>query len=241
MIMSLIEYAPQYDPLRFLDTEDHQPLRRDAESASSDSVWGVNNSDFDSYAYRFGYEPAKLRTLLETYIGKDARNVGIDIAGGADGIALQQLLAEGFLGKALVTNFEDTRVEATKELAALDHLEGNLLERQTWEKIMDWQHRNAPDGFALVMHRPVGGLQNLRPAFYRGAMHLLIDMTKPGGILLLQAPDIGGKYREPYLEAIARSARSRDDIAEFYSTQEFYDPITCSYTPSMVCITKTPE
>lgn len=157
-------------------------------------------------------------------------------------MALQQLMAEGFLGKGLVTNYEDTRDEATRALSDLDHIDGDILMRPTWERIVDWQRQNAPDGFALVLHRPYGALQDLRPGFYRGAIHLLMDMTKPNGMLLLQTPgDVGGLKRAVYLAALERSARDRDDVAELYTSPDYFDPITCTNYKGLVCITKTPE
>jgi hypothetical protein len=122
-------------------------------------------------------------------IGTDSDNVGIDIAGGTNGRALQQLLEHGILGKALVTNYTDTRTDETKDVEGLDHRGGDLFDRTTWEEIDGWIDENAPDGLSLVMHRPAGTLQDLPAPFYAGAFRFLLERTRPGGLHFLQIPE----------------------------------------------------
>jgi hypothetical protein len=238
--MTVSEYAPSYDPLRFLDVPGHDLIDRERTALLGDGRWTVNNSSFDNYAERFGYDRADFRRILEETIGKDTNNVGIDIAGGANGKALQQLLEEGFLGRALLTNYQDKRWDMTKELPSLDHIDGDLLERQTWQRIIEWQRESAPEGFALVLHRPVGALQNLRPGFYRGAIQLLLDITKPNGVIFAQIPKIivGGSRVDTYLGAIYRGITDRDDVSEIHAIEEQNDPITFQTSKGFICIVK---
>jgi len=177
--------------------------------------WGTNNSDFEAYCVDLALPdyPQGFAGIVEEAIGKNPNNVGMDLAGGSDGIALQDLLRDGILGTAIVTNYEDRRTSETKQNKRLLHIAGDLVKRSTWEDIIYSQKKHAPDGLALVMHRPVGGLQNLRPAIYRNAAHLLLDMTRSGGVLFLQIPDALIAWTAKLeLDIICASIESRDDI-----------------------------
>jgi hypothetical protein len=65
------------------------------------------------------------------------------------------------------------------------------------------------------MHRPVGGLQFLRPCFYRGAAHLLLDMIRPGGVAFFQVPQaLDGIIHPREFRDLHTSLRERGDIKD---------------------------
>jgi hypothetical protein len=101
---------------------------------------------------------------------------------------LRDLMDMGIIGRGLVTNLEDLRTPEVKADERLDHASGNILEASTWRSIVGWVEGNAPDGIDIVMHRPVGALQNLPPNLHRRAAAILIDLLAPNGILFAQIP-----------------------------------------------------
>ena len=162
----------------------------------TDLEWLANDNNLESYSIEMFGGKHELAKLLELRIGKNHGNVGIDICGGSNGEALQGLLSLGILDKALVTNANDLRFEQTKSRSDLYHLAGNLLLRPTWDEMHEWQEEYAPSGLALILHRPVGALQNLDPKFYERAATELVDMLQPGGVMIAQVP----RRFEEYLE-----------------------------------------
>lgn len=155
-----------------------------------DRYWRINNSSFSEYGanVEFPGYPGGLREILDQHIGRSEANVGLDLAGGNQGNALGDLLKDGTLGEGLVTNLSDMRYRYSLAHRALGHISGDLATKAVWDKIIGWQEAHAPGGLALIMHRPVGGLQDQPPQVYTGATHLLLDMLRPGGILLSQVP-----------------------------------------------------
>lgn len=155
-----------------------------------DSWWEYNNCSLANYgaSAQFPRYEDNLLGFITDIIGKNPQNVGMDIAGGNQATALRNLLDACVLGKALVTNFQDGRTARVLADTRLDHVAGSLAVPETWQEILDWQQANAPSGFDLIMHRPLGGLQNWPIEAYRGAAKLALTMTRPGGLFLTQIP-----------------------------------------------------
>lgn len=125
--------------------------------------------------------------IVHQHVGRDPDNVGLDLAGGS-GRALRTLLLNGILGSGIVTNYLDKRTDNERLADPLVHIDGDLIERPTWEKIFLACEDLAPDGLALIMHRPVGALPRFAPHHYEGAAHVLLDMLRPGGVFMAQIP-----------------------------------------------------
>lgn len=212
--------------------------------------WGFNNSNFDDYCASFGYrteyglgvqENEGLKDIIEKRIGQDPDNIGLDIAGGSDGVAIRDLIAEGIINAGLVTNLFDLRTEETKADDKLHHISGDIVSKETWEKIMEWKRSQAPNGFALIMHRPMGALQAYPAPFYVGAANFLLDMLRPGGVFFTQVPD---SLRPNFahddnigLQAVCEAMQARPDIEDIAENSR---PIGGNKyaSPNMVVLTK---
>lgn len=203
----------------FLEGVEHADAALTRLMNSGDNNWSVNDTSIKQYGehWRWNYLgnmfDGDLDEIIEDCIGLDSANVGVDIAGGANGRAIQDLLDSHILGKALVTNYEDFRSEETKEREELDHIDGDILHFDTWRKIIDWRRDNAPDGLAVVMHRPFGPLQYLHEKFYSGAANLLLDLMRPGGIMFAQIPERFLRDAAK-LGRMCRLLQAREDIAK---------------------------
>jgi hypothetical protein len=175
--------------LGFLDDAGEDPLSRLFLSTYGDKQWIVNNSTFSDYSRRayIGGSTSGLSRLVDERLGDSEGAVGLDLAAGTEARALRDLMDSGILEQALATNY---RARVTRRLRRnnLDHIRGNLTSRETWQKILGWKDRHAPEGFDLVMHRPVGGLQDLDPRMYQAAGRILFGMVKPGGMMFSQVP-----------------------------------------------------
>lgn len=158
----------------------------------SDAHWGINDSSFYDYDHRiYGTVGSNilLQTLLERF-GTGEERVMLDVAGGSNGKAVQDLVERGIVNKGLVTNLEDRRTLKTRHLGSLGHVAGNLVHQKTWDDIEVWREQHAPEGFSFTSHLPVAGLQRLQPEFYFQATRMLVDMAAPGGLLMLQVPSV---------------------------------------------------
>lgn len=101
---------------------------------SGDAIWAVNDSSFDEYCGKIDFPgQGGLFEILERQIGYDKNNAALDIAGGSQGAAVQDLLSTELVGKGLVTNFEDLRTEETKAIETLDHIVGDVADEKTWQ------------------------------------------------------------------------------------------------------------
>lgn len=177
----------------FLDGEAQSPSEQ-AHIALYGDAWNVNNSDFAEYSNGTWFPEHRgqylnLWQVFAEYIEPSLDNVAIDIAGGTNGVAIQQLIEKQFVGRGLVTNLKDQRSPEALANSALSHVAGNILEPETWQQIVDWAMANAPDGVDIIIHRPKGGLQSMSRKFYKKAAMQLLDMLKPGGIFYAQVPD----------------------------------------------------
>jgi hypothetical protein len=178
--------------LAFVGFAEVDPVDRMLDMSEKGDEWDVDDSSLEEYSVLAGlpenFENG-LGGLILRSIGRGNGNVGIDIAGGTNGKALQELLSLGILDKALVTNYADARSDETKAIEELDHQDGDIYDMETWLGIAKWIEDNAPDGLALVMHRPVGTLQDLPKEFYEGAFDFLFKRTRSGGVHFLQIPE----------------------------------------------------
>jgi hypothetical protein len=159
-------------------------------SAFADCYWDVDNSTIQDYGERADYSryhPLGLYGIIADCVGQDDQNVGLDVAGGSSGQALRELVAAGIIGRGLFTHFRQHDGSRSID-SSLTCINGDLRDEKTWLDMFNWKRAFAPGGFAITMHRPVGGVQNLPPRVYQGAVHLLLDMTRPGGLLFTQIP-----------------------------------------------------
>lgn len=199
--------------LDFLQGEQPAPDRRTRRDR-----WPVNDSGLDNYFdLELADHPEGVLGIIEEQLGTTEGNAGLDIAGGHNGVAARQLLHMGILDHALVTNYRDRRNLAVRLNPALKHARGNITAPRTWGRILNWQERIAPDGLALVMHRPDGGMQDLSPDFYRGAVHLLLDIMRPGGILFTQVPYTLRHRHAALLNLICATVTGRPDVESVLS------------------------
>lgn len=191
-----------------------------------DNAWRRNNSSFEEYMEDapFPSHYSGLIGIIDDVIGYDAGNVGMDLAGGSQGIALRDLLDEGLISKGLVTNYQDLRTAATKADKRVGHVAGDLAEVETWHNIIQWQSQHAPGGFALITYRPFGGLQGFAPHVYTRAAHTLLDMLRPGGLLFTQVPKIFHAQHKELCTAY-RGLRANPDVAKIIPSARspYYD------------------
>lgn len=179
-------------------------------SRYGDTDWLVNDTPLVSYIEDAALEPDLVQEVAHRISGNNP-SVGLEIAAGANGTALQDMLKCGILGRALMINYEDTR---NREVPDIDQVTGNILTRHVWKQILSWQRGNAPHGFSLVMHRPARALQDLPPSVYAGASGLLLDMLAPGGVLFTQIPSSLActEQGRASLQGMYRSITARGDI-----------------------------
>lgn len=188
----------------------------------ADTSWPVNNSTFRDYVGDVrlpDHYPDGLEDIIEEALLAGDHNVGLDIAGGSQAVALRDLIDRGLLDKGLVTNLEDLRSPDTKADTRIDHIAGDLALRQTWDGIIQWKTSNAPDGLALILYRPYGGLQGFPAHVYDRAAHTLLDMVRPGGMFFAQVPESLHSPKDRLLAAY-RGLVKRPDVREIIpSTQ----------------------
>lgn len=213
--MNAVPGVSAAERLSFLDGLDES-----RNAGGTNDEWLCNNSPFERYFDGVSFQNHQEGPLqiIESQLEGLEHNVGIDIAGGANGVALRGLIKrQGLLEKGLVTNKFDTRDGKAQDVPELDHIDGNILLPETWEKILGWQRKNCPEGASLLMHRPVGGLQRLPTSFYMGAVHLGLDMVRPRGLAYIQIPKklLGHRHgRRDNLRKICSSIDARDDVAK---------------------------
>ncbi len=202
-----------------------------ADMSHPDGVWNVDNSgiaDYSEKANFFGKPEGLLQIIGECTGRRD--DVGLDVAGGTNGVAIGELVMAGFLREGAVTNFTSlpsAEVRAERARAGVTHLAGSLLDVHTWRTMQAWQEKVAPQGLAVIMHRPYGALQTLSPEFYMGAVHWALNRLRPGGVLFTQIPQIldGGLIASDvpdlyaHLGAICDSIRKRSDLDAFYHSK----------------------
>jgi hypothetical protein len=201
--------------LSFLNDMEQPPLSGIERAFHENDNWGVRSSDLTKYCIRAGLpNDRNFRSILDARLGYSPDNVGLDIAGGS-GLALRELTDQGIIGRGIVTNFLDKRKPYERFDILLDHIDGNILDQETWEKIIARSDEVAPKGLALVMHQPVGALQRLSPRFYEQATHLLLDLMRPGGVMLGQIPGtLKRTSSDEQRREILKGIRQRPDVEE---------------------------
>lgn len=190
---------------------------------NSKDRWDINDSTFEDYFYPVELEghPEEVLDVLVDQIGLSEDNVGIDIGGGTNGVAIRGLIEYGLLGRGIVTNMKDRRDEAVKNDPTLEHIEGDILNGRTWKKICSMVEESTSEGLALVMHRPVGGMQDFSSSFYNGALHNILDMIRPGGAMFTQVPGalLDGLREHRKLQGICQSIKERPDVSEILPSE----------------------
>jgi hypothetical protein len=183
--------------------------------AYGDKNWRVNNSSMADYASRARMRrgPNTLMDRLIAQVGRSKENVGLDIAAGSNARALQDLLGSGVIGRALATNYQDCRPNRLKASRRLSHIAGDLADPATWQEIADWKDEHAPEGFAVAMHRPIGGMQGMPEDFYAGAAHAALDMVRPHGFIFTQVPRNLTNPANTFLGELCTGIRERADVA----------------------------
>jgi hypothetical protein len=176
------------DVLAFVDGVTNPDFEKPGGIPLNDS-WGTHGSSFTRYCERSAASAA-MREKIISGMATFSTCAALDIAGGSNGDALKELLSVGVIDKGLVTNYLDKREDDTRAIANLDHVDGDILSRDSWHDIEKWQTKEAPEGFGLVLHSPARALQSLTPVFfYQGAVHWLLDRTRSGGILFSKIPE----------------------------------------------------
>jgi hypothetical protein len=180
-----------------------------------DIRWDYNDTPFEYYGVNRTHGEASLyaHKVYEHLLVNPGVKIALDIAGGSNGRAIRDLINLGLVNSGLVTNYEDRRNESTKKITELGHVAGDLIKQETWKKIQAWKDEFAPEGFSVIMCRPVGGLSYLPGAFYVGGLATLLDWLQPGGVGLFQI------YPEAEHDG-CEMLRNRDDIAEVYRDKE---------------------
>lgn len=174
--------------------------------------WAAENDIHDYGQARFSnaYPTSSLVEIIAQEKKPGRPNVGMDILGGKRGLALCDLLTRNVLDAAVIVDLAAQPDEAP-EHPGLRHVAGDIMRRETWLDMRKAQQELAPEGLALIMHRPLGALQQQLPAFYEGAAHALLDMLRPGGILFAQQPDRLFFGRE-HIGSLRRSLNARGDV-----------------------------
>lgn len=200
--------------LSFLEGIKQTPLEAGFLDECGDGEWTVNDSGLSSYFLNIYFPGLGLGPRVVTErLGENATNVAMDLAGGSNGAALQDLIRIGAIGSGLLTNYEDRRCPATREISQISHIAGNLTHADTWERIIEWVTTKTEGGLDLILHRPMGGLQYLPTRFYSGAAQLLVELLKPGGIAFLQIPYLlADVHDNPEIDQIGEELRSNPKV-----------------------------
>lgn len=202
----------QIPDLSFLDGVQEPRIAREYLAKKGDDAWDINDSTIHDYGRRANFfrDPEGLVRIIRSHIGFDTENVALDLGAGTHAQALRDLLDSGAVGRALATNYEDRRLVGPED-PRLDRIAGDLTLPSTWRDIIEWQRLQASQGFNLVMHRPIAGLQKLPPRAYRGAAHLALDIAHPEGLMFTQVPR-SIVEDPPQWDRLCRSIRNRPDV-----------------------------
>jgi hypothetical protein len=181
--------------------------------AFGDRSWHVNDSGWaeNGASMRFsGIDGTLDQIVRKTCTDTD---VGMDVAGGTNAVALRELLDSGVIKEAVVTNYEDRRSDEVRADKRLHQITGDLLVQETWNNIVGVQRELAPDGLGLELHRPVNILQSLPPTLYHRRVSQLLDMLRPGGVQFSQVPSSLNRHAR---RAICNDIRDRKDVAGIF-------------------------
>jgi hypothetical protein len=222
--------APEADRLAHLqgvDHPEHDPL--EAWQIATDT-WQANDASFSDYCTMASMTGLPdVSRLVRQRLGSFTTNVGLDIAGGTNGVAIQELIADGAIDTGIVTNLLDKRGDEARNVDGLLHIEGDILKEETWHKLfVTLSEASEGAGPSLIMHRPCAALQYLSPHFYEGSFNLLFDWLRPGGVMFAQVPLIFSTSANN-LQKFCGYVQTRDDIAEL-QVSEF---ITFNYSAAL--------
>lgn len=181
--------------------------------------WPTDNSPFIDYDKRAYFPPESqicLSGIVENRLRGRVGNIGIDVAGGVSGHALKNLISLGLLERVVVINLSDRRTPRAQADTSIEHITGDILAKETWFNIFESRERQCPEGFALVMHRPVGALQDLDPRVYAEGLGLLIDLARSDGVVFCQIPRTLMQDKPRELYRICETLHDREDIRELH-------------------------
>lgn len=216
---------PLTPSLTFLDGAEQISFEASFLRRNGDTDWRVNNSSIRNYFADVifpGLDKAPFDAIVER-LGTQGTCIAMDLAGGSQGRAIRDLIEMGIIGKGLFTNYEDRRLPNVRAQTELGHVAGDLTKIETWQEIIEWVNKNAPEGLDLILHRPFGALQYLTAEYYYGALSALLGLLKSGGVMFCQIPyslmtvryfeglkEVGASLNEnPEIE-LATVARSSD-------------------------------
>jgi len=148
--------------------------------------WTVDDSSFTSYTELVMFQDGSALSHILARVGKHAVNSALDIAGGSNGRAVRDLIDTGIASSGVYTNMIDNRTLPTRSDVKL--VIGDLISCRTWDEIKSSQQEVSPDGFAIALHRPYGGLQGLSTRQYIKGATKVVDMLRPGGVFYSQIP-----------------------------------------------------
>lgn len=213
------------EALRDLSFVDHiDPVDPNSSLAMhGDYKWGINDSPFSDYArVTFTNFPNGLTGIMYDRLRRSQQNVGLDLAGGSTGRAMRDILQDRWLDRALVTNYEDNMPPVLLEQCGgrLHHIAGHLGHRSTWSDIANWQQEYAPEGFAMITHRPFGALQYEEIEAYRGGAHFLLDSLRTGGFLYTQVPEALLGSKTEHIRLLREIERRPDVEAVFHGVTQ---------------------
>jgi hypothetical protein len=148
------------------------------------STWAVDDSSFKSYADGVYFDQnGPAHDAITSYLGGLAAASVLDIAGGSNGKAVQDLLSEGLVKKGCFTNLVDNRNTVHE---AVDFVGGDLKEEATWTDISRLKEARYSTGYSLILHRPYGGLQEEKHDFYLSSLGNVLELLSPGGLFYAQ-------------------------------------------------------
>jgi hypothetical protein len=186
--------------------------------------WGYNDSgitDYNATSFNDTFPGAPLNDIIAARVGTSPDNVGMDIMGGSNGVALHDLMAAGVIGQGIVTNEHDEQGPGARENPNLHHVEGDILQRQTWEDMILTQREVVPEGLAVAMWRPIGAIQHQTYEVYQGAAHAVVNMLRPGGVFFAQVPQGTIGDRGPGPREFFRSFAVRGDVERVVRSDRF--------------------
>ena len=174
-----------------------------------DLAWMTNDSTLANYGHDFCVPGlGGLQRILDERLGGQTEAVGLDVAGGINGVALQDMMREGYISRGVVTNYADNRTEVLPEI---HHVAGDLKNGETWLKLFQARHSYAPRGFDVILHRPDRTLQDWPPHFYAWAGSMLTGMLAAGGLFVSQIPT-GFSRDSLERQALCNQLQRRSDL-----------------------------
>ena len=168
------------------------------------SKWQIHSSDLANYAWTFdrlfygGFE----YELGEIAKRKPDASV-LDVM--ATDIAVGDAIDHGFgYGMAVSLGFPRVRADLSEKI---DIVNGDILTRATWDKMIEAISKRGINAFDVVMARPEGGLDHLTSfplVHFRLLQRLWRLLSSDNGLLAIQGPDHSYDLAEAYFECLRK-------------------------------------